>query len=116
MSGLTRSAGVLLLVLATGASAQSAQDQLKKARALADKNKFAPALKLVDKAMVEPGNDLETTIELFELTGVCNAGLRKLPVAKLAFQKLLALAPNYTLNRKGPPIVVQTFKDAQATS
>src|SRR3954470_1026134 len=114
MSGLTRSAGLMLLMLATASAAQSAQDQLKKARALADKNKFAPALKLVDKAMVEPGNDLETTIALLELTGICNAGLKKLPVARLAFQKLLALAPSYTLGRKGPPSVVQAFKDAAA--
>ncbi len=113
MSGLMRSAGVLLLILATGAAAQNAQDQLKKARTLAAGNKFAPALKLVDKAMVEPGNDLETTLELLELSGVCNAGLKKAAPAKLAFQKLLSLAPTYVLNRKGPAVVMQSFADAK---
>ena len=116
MSGLTRSAGVLLLILATGAAAQSAQDGLKKARSLAASNKFAPALKLVDKALVEPGNDLETTLELLELSGVCNAGLKKAAPAKLAFQKLLSLAPSYVLNRKGPPVVFQVFADAKASA
>jgi hypothetical protein len=116
MSGLMRSAGVLLLILATAAGAQTAQDQLKKARTLAATNKFAPALKLVDKAMVEPGNDLETTIELLELSGVCNAGLKKAAPAKLAFQKLLSLAPSYVLNRKGPAVVMAAFADAKATA
>jgi hypothetical protein len=109
-----RSAGLLLLILATSATAQNSQDQLKKARTLAAQNKFAPALKLVDKAMVEPGNDLETTLELLELTGVCNAALKKPAPAKLAFQKLLSLAPTYVLNRKGPPIVFTAFADAKA--
>lgn len=109
-------AGVLVLILATTAAAQTAQDQLKKARGLAAKNQFAPALKLVEKAMVEPGNDLETTLELLELTGVCNAGLKKPAPAKLAFQKLLSLAPGYVLNRKGPPIIFQAFADAKASA
>lgn len=116
MSVLMQSAGVLLLILSTAASAQTAQDQLKKARTFVGKNQFAPALKLVDKATSEAGNDLETTLELLELSGICNAALKKAVPARAAFQKLLSLAPTYTLTRKGPPLVLKAFAEAKATA
>ena len=116
MSGLMPSAGALLLILSTAAAAQTAQDHLKKARTLVAKKQFAPALKLVDKATAEAGNDYETTLELLELSGTCNAALKKAGPAKIAFQKLLSLAPTYTLSRKGPPPVLKAFEDAKATA
>ena len=116
MSGLKRWAGVMLLVLATAASAQTAQDNLKKARTLIGQNKFAPGLKLVEKATAEAGNDLETTLELLELQGVANAGLKRAGPAKVAFQKLLSLFPMWTLKRKGPPAAVKAFAEAKASA
>src|SRR5689334_21913236 len=115
MSGLTRSAGVFVLVLATAAFAKTAQDNLKKARGLVDKKQWAPALKLVEKAGAEAGNDLETTLELLELSGICNAALKKAAPAKTAFLRLLSLAPTFTLNRKVPPQVTKAFGDAKAS-
>lgn len=116
MSGLARWAGVLVLVLATAAFGQSAQDNLVKARTLVAKNQFGPALKLVEKAGAEAGNDLETTLELLELSGVCNAALKKAGPAKTAFQRLLSLAPTFTLNRKVPAAVTKAFGDAKASA
>jgi len=118
MSGLKgpvlRSVTLCLLLLATAASAQSAQENLKKARTLVGQNKFAPGLKLVEKAIAEAGNDLDTTLELLELQGTCQAGLKKAGPAKAAFQKLLSLAPAYPMNRKGPPAVLKAFAEARA--
>jgi hypothetical protein len=116
MSGLKRSAVVFLLLFAVIASAQTAQDNLKKGRALVGQGKFAPALKLVEKAMTEPGNDLETTLELLELQGVCNAALKKPGPAKAAFGKLVSLSPGYEMNRRGPPPAVKAFADAKASA
>jgi hypothetical protein len=116
MSGLMRSAGVLLMILTTTAAAQTAQENLKKARTLVGQNKFAPGLKLVDKAIAEAGNDLETTLELLELQGVCNAALKKAGPAKLAFQKLMSLSPAYNMNRRGPPAVLKIYAEAKASA
>ena len=116
MSALARSAGVLVLVLATASFAQTAQDHLKKAHTLVDKKQWAPALKLVEKAGAEAGNDLETTLELLELSGICNAALKKAAPAKTAFLRLLSLAPTFTINRKVPPQVTKAFGDAKASA
>jgi hypothetical protein len=116
MSGRRGAAALLLLVMANIANGQTAQDQLRNARSLAAGNKYAPAVKLVEKALLEPGNDLETTLELLELSGVCNAALKKAGPAKLSFQKLLTLAPGYTLKREGPPAAVKAFAEAKATT
>lgn len=116
MSALARSAGVLVLVLATASFAQTAQDHLKKARTLVDKKQYGPALKLVEKAGSEAGNDLETTLELLELSGICNAALKKAGPAKTAFARLLSLAPTFTLERKVPPQVTKAFGDAKASA
>lgn len=116
MSGLKRSAVVLMLILASVSSAQTAQENLKKARTLVNQNKFAPGLKLVEKAIAEAGNDLETTLELLELQGVCNAALKKPAPAKLAFQKLMSLSPAYNMQRRGPPPVVKAYAEAKAAA
>lgn len=120
MSGLKgpvlRSVTLCLLILATAVSAQTAQENLKKARTLVQQNKFAPGLKLVEKATAEAGNDLETTLELLELQGTCQAALKKAGPAKVAYQRLLSLAPAYPMNRKGPPAVLKAFAEARASS
>jgi hypothetical protein len=115
MSGLARGASLIVL-LAASAWGQSATENLLKARGLVAKNKFAPALKLVQKANAEAGNDLETHLELLELAGVCHASMKKPALAKTEFQKLLSLFPSWNLKSKLTPFVTKAWAEAKKTT
>lgn len=100
-------------LLATASLAQSPQERADAALKLVAEGTFKEAVTELDALSKMPGLDRATTVTLFVLQGLAYGGLKQVPKAKAAFQKLLVLEPNYKLHGKVPPKAAAAFNDAK---
>src|SRR4051812_13698710 len=98
--------GILLFALA-------ANPKLVEARAQADDFDFQGALKSLEQAIAQEGNDRETTLSIVELQGVVWGNLNKPAKARTAFITLLTLDPDRVLSGDYPPRVRTPFYEAK---
>lgn len=85
------------------------------ARAEADLKavEYGAAVRSLEAALKEPGNDRQTMERIFELQGVAFATLNQGPKAVQAFRALLSLAPDFRLQGNYPPRVTTAFYEAR---
>lgn len=102
-----------VLLAATSAWAQGSKERIDAARQLVTAGKFKEALAEADALGKQPGNDRDTVVAVYELSGLAYGGLKQAPKAKLAFERLLTLEPAFKLKGKVPPKATAAFKDAK---
>jgi hypothetical protein len=112
MVSFRRGAALVALLLAVDAFADSAEE-LKKAQTAVAKKKWGDANKALANAANEAGNDLETTLKIWELQAVALAGQNKLPAARETVQKLLSVDPKHQPPRGTPAKVQALYKEGQ---
>lgn len=105
----------LLIVLAAPVTAPaSAADRLGDARKLMDELKYEQALKVANAALDQAKDvDRETLVGLYELAAIASATVEKSSKAKVAFQYLLTLVPDYQLSKNLPPRTRTPFFEAK---
>ena len=74
---------------------------------------FPAALKALETARKQPGNDRATTIRINELTAITLATMGQEAKALKAFEALLTLVPDYKLAGNNPPRVTTSFYEAR---
>jgi hypothetical protein len=102
-----------VLLAAASARAQGSRERIEAARQLVAAGKFKEALAEAEALGRQPGNDRATVVAAYELSGLAYGGLKQVPKAKLAFQRLLTLEPNFKLKGKVPPKAAAAFKEAK---
>lgn len=108
----TVSRSALALICALSSSAAFAQ--LDKAEKALRELEFGPALKALDVAKKQPGNDRVTTLRILELQAITLATTGQEEKALKAFQALLSLVPEYALAGNHPPRVTTVFYEARS--
>jgi hypothetical protein len=83
------------------------------ARKLVADSKFKEAAAELEALAKLDHNPREVVIAYYELSGQALAGLKQAPKAKVAFQKLLTLEPNFKPAGKVPPKTMAIFKSAK---
>jgi hypothetical protein len=102
-----------LLLLAFPAWSQTPAERVETVRKLVTDSKFKEAATELETLGKQDHNPREVVIAFYELSGLTQAGLKKDPKAKQAFQKLLTLEPTFKLAGKVPPKTAAIFKSAK---
>lgn len=107
-----------LIVLASPAApapaATEPAQRLKDARKLVEDLKYEQALKLVTVTLDQAKDmDRDTLVGLYELSAIASAAVDKGSKAKVAFQYLLTLEPDYELSKNLPPRTRTPFFEAK---
>lgn len=87
--------------------------QVEKAEKALRELEYPEALKALEVARKQPGNDRATTLRIYELQGVVLATMGKEAQALKAFQALFSLVPDFKLSGNHPPRVTTVFYEAR---
>lgn len=108
------SLAVLIVLAAPAPAATGPAQRLTDARQLMDELKYEQALKLVTATLDHARDvDRDTLVGLYELSAIASAAVDRASKAKVAFQYLLSLAPNYELSKNLPPRTRTPFFEAK---
>ena len=88
--------------------------QVDKAEAALRDLEYPDALKALETAKKQVGNDRATTIRINELTAICLATMGQDAKALKAFEVVLSLAPDFKLVGNHPPRVTTVFYEARS--
>jgi len=99
---------VLLLCVFLPLAVQAA-DNLERAEKLFRQTDYRRALKVVARALKDPGNGPESLVAAYKLQGLCYAALGRKKQSVNAFLKLLSIDPEYKLSKYISPKLSPPF-------
>lgn len=106
-------ARLLFPALLLALSASPAVGQVDKAEQALRDLEYTAALKALEVARKQPGNDRATTVRILELQAVTLAATGQDAKALKAFQQLLSLSPDFKLTGNHPPRVTTALYEAR---
>lgn len=101
------------LLLLAGSQARAENPEATKAAEAVAKKDWSDALKATDAGLKTPGNDRETTVQLYLLRGMALAMSRKEGPARSAFQMALWIQPGAELPGKADAKVMKVWRAAR---
>ena len=94
---------------ATAFAAEGDAPAVAQARTLMASVKYKEAAKVLAAALAKGQTDVETTRQLFELSGIVAGTLNRQEQAHGFFLRLLSVAPEANLTKRFPPRVMTPF-------
>lgn len=113
MAGRSMAAALALSLWLAGTVRAEENEDLARAERLVDGLRYGEAVRVLEAARAQTGNDRSTLLRILELQGIVAASLGRAEQARSAFRLLVVLEPSYVLKGKYSPKVTTPFYEAK---
>jgi hypothetical protein len=102
-----------LMISQSGLAVAQQNPDLARAQQSYERLAFKPCREAAQRALRRPKNSRRDLIDIYRLLGLCNAALNEDEAANNAYQRLLAIDPEYKLDPDLSPQFTSSFKEAK---